>query len=53
MELSEIFVELTLAHLNPNLAHLIDLVDIAVQSRQAGHEVAEQMAGQHATDAVA
>ena len=50
MDLSEIFVDLTLAHLNPNLAHL---VDIAVQSRESGHELAERMAQEHATDAVA
>jgi FMN-dependent NADH-azoreductase len=50
LELSEIFVDLTLAHLNPNLAHL---VDIAVQSRQAGHEVAERMAREQAEAAIA
>ena len=50
MDLSEIFVDLTLAHLNPDLAHL---VDIAVQSRESGHELAERMAQEHATDAVA
>lgn len=48
MELSEIFVDLTLAHINPNLAHL---VEIAVQSRKAGHEVAERMASEHAQNA--
>ena len=41
MDLSEIFVDLTLAHINPKLAHL---VDVAAQSRQAAHELAERLA---------
>jgi len=45
MELSEIFVDLTLAHINPKLSHL---VGIAVQSRETGHEVAERLGREHA-----
>ncbi|MCU1538690.1 MAG: phosphodiesterase [Humibacillus sp.] len=41
MELSEIFVDLTLAHLDPSLGHL---VGIAEESRAGAHRQAEQVA---------
>ena len=45
MDLSEIFVDLTLAHINPKLAHL---ADVAVQSRQSAHDLAERLAHEQA-----
>ena len=45
MDLSEIFIDLTLAHVNPKLAHL---VDVAAQSRQDAHELAERLAREDA-----